>query len=95
MLNVKRILVLALALLLLCACLAESDGFSAPYTYNYDYWEDVRESPDAYEVKRVLYSATLGLENSPIRRPQSLFVKGDTLYVCDTGNNRILVLNDI
>ena len=72
MLNVKRILVLALALLLLCACLAESDGFSAPYTYNYDYWEDVRESPDAYEVKRVLYSATLGLENSPIRRPQSL-----------------------
>jgi hypothetical protein len=37
----------------------------------------------------MIYSTTLGLE-TPMRRPQSLFVQGDLLYVVDTGNNRIL-----
>ncbi|MBQ2955877.1 MAG: hypothetical protein IJE08_05380 [Clostridia bacterium] len=71
--------------------LAGEDGYSTSYTYNYDYWSDLRESPDAYRVEQVIYSADLALE-TPMNKPQSLFVRGNMLYVCDTGNNRILEL---
>ena len=69
--------------------LAGEDGYTTSYTYNYDYWADIRESPDAYRVDRVIYSTDLGL-GTPMSRPQSLFVRGNDLYIADTGNNRIL-----
>ncbi len=74
------------------AAMAIEDGYSSTYTYNYDYWGDVRESPDAYRVDQVLYSQTLGLE-TPMRSPQSLFAQGNDLYVVDSGNNRILEIH--
>ena len=86
---IRLLVVLALALALCPAALAVEDGYSTSYTYNYDYWGDIRESPDAYRVDQVLYSTSLGLE-TPMNKPQSLFVSGDDLYICDTGNNRIL-----
>ena len=103
MFDIKRFLAALLALLMLAGCLAESDAFRSVYTYNYDYWEDIRESPDAYKVKTVLYSTTLelgtnaslGAQNVPMSKPQSLFVKEDKLYVCDTGNNRILEITQL
>ena len=73
-----------------CA-LAADDGFASTYTYNYDYWSDIRESPDAYRVSNVIYSGDLGLEVA-MKRPQSLFAQGNYLYVVDTGNSRILEL---
>ncbi len=85
-------LILCLSAVMLLApvtALAIEDGYTATYTYNYDYWGDVRESPDAYRVDQVIYSRSLGLEK-PMRAPQSLFVQGDYLYVADTGNNRII-----
>ncbi len=69
------------------------DGFSTSYTYTYDYWEDVQESPDAYRVATVIDSMTLGLENLEnirISKAQSLYVRDAFLYICDTNNNRIL-----
>lgn len=68
---------------------AADEAYPQTYTYNYDYWSDVRESPDAYRVQTVIYSNELGLD-VPMRSPQSMFVRGNDLYVCDTGNNRIL-----
>ena len=82
---------IAVTLALPLGCALADDGVSSTYTYNYDYWGEMRESPDAYRVDQVIYSATLGLETS-MRRPQSLYVSGNDLYVCDTGNNRILQL---
>ena len=61
------------------------------YTYNYDYWGDVQYSPDAYEVAMVVTAADLGLEQKMLN-PQGLYVYGDLIYICDTGNNRILEL---
>ena len=61
------------------------------YTYNYDYWGDVQYSPDAYEVATVVTAADLGLEQKMLN-PQGLYVYGDLIYICDTGNNRILEL---
>ena len=69
------------------------DGFSTSYTYIYDYWEDVQESPDAYRVATVIDTMTLGLENLEnirINKAQSLYARGNLLYICDTNNNRIL-----
>ena len=90
-----RLLAAALALMLLLplgSALAVNDGYSATYAYNYDYWGELRESPAPYRVSEVIFSATLGLDKA-MTKPQSLFVQGSDLYVCDTGNNRILQLH--
>ena len=85
-------MLLILSLTLPLGCALADDGVSSTYTYNYDYWGELRESPDAYRVDQVIYSVTLELE-TPMRRPQSLYVRENDLYVCDTGNNRILQLH--
>lgn len=61
------------------------------YTYTYDYWGDVQECPDAYSVSKVYTFGDLGLEKN-LKSPESLFVLGNKIYLCDTGNNRILIL---
>ena len=61
------------------------------YTYNYDWWEDVQYSPDLYEVIGVFTASDLGLADK-FSSPQGLYVCGDTVYICDTGNNRIIEL---
>ena len=68
------------------------DGYSTSYTYGYDYWEDVQESPDAYRVRTVIDSITLGLDDGvkKMNKPQSLYVRNNDLYIVDTSNNRIL-----
>ncbi len=68
--------------------LAVDDAYPSTYTYNYDYWSDIRESPDAYRVADMIFAGELGV--SPMKKPQSLFVQGNDLYVVDSGNNRIL-----
>lgn len=90
----KRLTALCLALTLLVpACaLAATDGYNSVYTYTYDYWDDIKEMPDAYRVEQVIHSAALGLETA-MRKPQSLYVRGRDLYICDSGNNRVLQVN--
>ena len=61
------------------------------YTYNIDYWGDVQDSPDFYTVSSVFTSSDLGLDVK-MKSPEGMFMYGDLLYVCDTGNNRILEL---
>ncbi len=89
---IKRIGALSLAAVVLTGsamttCAAENRS----YTYNYDYWGDVQDSPDAYAVTKVFASVDFGLDTN-MKNPQGLFAKDDTLYICDTGNNRILQL---
>lgn len=95
--TMRRLLAILAALLILlplCVAYAAEDGYSSTYTYNYDYWSELRESPDAYRVDTVIYSTTLGLEKA-MRSPRSLFVRDQDLYIVDTGNNRILQLTRI
>ena len=63
------------------------------YTYNYDYWGDVQSSPDAYTVVGVYTAADLGLELN-FKNPEGLYTHGKDLYICDTGNNRIVELKN-
>lgn len=61
------------------------------YTYGYDWWGDVQYSPDAYKTVAVYTAVELGLDTK-LNAPQGLFVTGNSIYLCDTGNNRILEL---
>ncbi len=60
------------------------------YTYIYDYWAIDRESPDAYEAKSFISGDKLGIGD--FRDPQGMFVRDNRIYICDTGNNRIVIL---
>ena len=62
------------------------------YTYNYDFWGDTQYSPDAYDVAAVFSSSDLGLETR-MNKPGGMYVYNNQIYVCDTGNNRIIVLS--
>lgn len=85
-------------LILASACssaLAVDEGIASTYTYNYDYWSDIRESPDAYKVAYQLYSADFlpRKEDGTVDRfngAESMFVQGEDLYIVDTKNNRII-----
>lgn len=61
------------------------------YTYNYDWWGDVQDSPDFYTVDKVYTSSELGLEQKLVN-PQGLYVRDNMIYICDSGNNRIIEL---
>ncbi len=84
-------IILALILFLPVCAGAVTDGASSVYTYNFDFWGEIMESPDAYRVEEIISSASLELEK-PMNSPQSLYVKDQNLYVVDRGNNRILQL---
>ena len=58
------------------------------YTYNYDFWTEQVASPDAYRVEDYLLGSALGVGN--FRDPQGLFIRDNRIYVCDSGNNRIV-----
>lgn len=73
-------------------CVMADDGSERGYTYNYDYWEDVQYSPDAYTTVGVYTSVELGLDKS-FSSADGMYVNGKNVYVCDTGNNRIVELN--
>lgn len=75
---------------------AKADGSTGDtsYTYNLDYWGDVQDSPDFYTVCKVFTSSELGLDVN-MKSPEGLYSYGDLLYVCDTGNNRIIELKRV
>jgi len=58
------------------------------YTYNYDFWMEQVSSPDAYRVSEYILGTDLGVGH--FRDPQGLFIRGNHIFICDTGNNRII-----
>ena len=65
------------------------EGVEKGYTYTYDYWGEVQYSPDAYSVVGVYTAGQLGIEGG-FKNPDGLFIKDRFVFVCDTGNNRII-----
>lgn len=63
---------------------------NANYTYTYDYWAEERESPDAYTAETFITGLDIGIGN--FKSPQGMYVRGNLIYICDTGNNRIVIL---
>ena len=88
--TLKRMAALALSVMTLAGSnlVVQAD---TGYTYGYDWWGDVQYSPDAYKTVAVYTAVELGLDTK-LNAPQGLFVTGNSIYLCDTGNNRILEL---
>ncbi len=61
------------------------------YTYRYDYWEDVQDSPDVFAVTGSYTSSDLELDVD-MKNPTGLYAHGNNLYIMDTANNRIIEL---
>jgi len=88
---ITRIGAILLSSLILIGTSISSYAVERSYTYNYDFWGDVQDSPDLYSVAKVFTSTELGLEKA-INDPQGIYVNGNTIYLCDTGNNRIIIM---
>ena len=86
--------VLAIATAFLQPVQVEAKSNENSYTYNYDYWGDYMDSADFYNPCKVFTSTELGLDLK-LKNPQGLFADGNTLYLCDSGNNRIIELNRV
>lgn len=64
-----------------------------PYdSYNYNFWSNSIPSPPAYVPVSTIDSRDL--EVGSWRKPQDLFVAEDSLYLLDSGNNRIIRINE-
>lgn len=63
-----------------------------PYeSYVYDFWWQSVPSPVPYVPQRVIQTQLLGA--GAVRSPKDLCVSGDTIYLLDSGNGRILCLS--
>ena len=82
----------ALLMVLTAACVTASAG-SAYQTYVYDVYGDALYSPDAYTAISSVGSDYMGLE-LPIENPGDMVTdEALNVYIADTGNNRIVVLD--
>ena len=79
-----------LCVITLVMCMSAVSVFAEPtnYTYNYDFWFEQVSSPDAYRVSNYILGTSLGVGH--FRDPQGLFIRENRIYICDSGNNRIL-----
>jgi len=79
-----------ISVLLFLVCFFAVSVFAAPsnYTYNYDFWGEQVASPDAYRVSAYILGTALGIGH--FSDPQGLFIRDNRIYICDSGNNRII-----
>ena len=91
----KTIAILLLSLLLIVPALTFAEDSEVPYqTYTYDKWSNPTPTPNAYLPTRSIGGAQLGCGN--FNGAQDLFYSAarHELYVVDSGNARILILNE-
>ncbi|QHW33751.1 hypothetical protein GZH47_25090 [Paenibacillus rhizovicinus] len=61
-------------------------------SYTYSYWGDAVPAPDPYVAARVVYGADLNIGG--LSSPQDMYIsRTGKVYIADTGNNRMIVLN--
>ncbi len=91
----KRLAAFFLCLMLLLpAVLLSAGAEEAPYSsYTYNRYGQSVPSPIGYRVKAVLNAASMGI--TPLNQPQDLAwdASHGELYIADTGNSRVLVLD--
>ena len=71
---------------------AQTDAYVPYDTYVYDYHGDPVVIPHAYIPENILVGGDMGTE--PLAAPSDVVTDGaGTIYIADTGNNWIVVLN--
>lgn len=86
---IQRFTCLLLAMLLFSPA-AKVRAANEYYTYIYDMFGEVRESPDAYRATERVFGVDFGIGD--FSQPQGMYATGDRIYIADTGNNRIVEL---
>lgn len=89
----KRVLLLLNILLILSFSTKAHATSNIPYdSYNYDYWEQVYYTPSAYIPELTITGLDIGVEK--LNNPQDIYVDNSgKIFIADTGNNRIIVIN--
>ena len=83
------VLVLACMLVLTQHVAAQTDN--TPYSYTYDANKNALPGPAPFEAAIQIDTQQLGVGR--LTGAQGLFVRDDRVYICDTGNDRILELS--
>lgn len=81
----------AMAVITVCPTTVANATEVNTYTYNYDYWGAEYESPDAYKPVAYIDGKSLGTTN--FRQPENFFVRENSIFVVDTGANRIVEIS--
>ena len=92
--TMKRFFAATLALLLLLPVLTLTGSAveqNGSYAYVYDSYGEAQKSPSPYECAYRIDVSEYGV--GALRAGAGLFVRNDDLYICDSGNNRILQLH--
>lgn len=90
----KRKLFITVLLTAVLATVSTVPAFAeVPYqSFNYDYWDDIVPSPAPYEPIESIDGSVGGKDGFNLPGDMSVAKNGD-IYVADTGNNRIVVLD--
>lgn len=90
---IKRFFVATLAMLIMIPLLPVTGSAveqNDSYAYVYDSYGEAQKSPSPYECAYRIDVSEFGV--GALRSAAGLFVRNDDLYICDSGNNRILQL---
>lgn len=90
--RLKRYCIALISAALLCSA-PSAVAAKAPYeSYTYNYYEEAVPAPDAFLPDRSISGVDLGIGG--FVSPQDIFVSSEgKIYIADTGNHRIVVLN--
>ncbi len=80
-------------LMVLTAGIVTSSAGSAYQTYVYDVYRDALYSPDAYTADGTIDSKHMGLETPLLNPGDMLTDESGNVYIADTDNNRVVVLD--
>ena len=89
----RKIACVAVVLLLLVTAGLSAAAEQVYNSYTYDYWGNPVEAPESYTPDRFYLATDMG--TTVFKLPQDMFVQQETgrIYVADTGNNRIVILD--
>lgn len=89
----KCLIIIPMILILSFMTVERASATNLPYdTYNFDYWDMIVYTPAAYVPDVNISGLKLGV--GEFLSPQDMCVSEDEqIYVADTGNNRVVVLN--
>lgn len=93
--KVKKMMTILLLLCLVLSSISSASAAEDWYTYTYNYWGEEVASPDAYSVTDVVYGMDFGDEVGAFLNPEGMFIINDSIFVCDTGNHRIVELRKV
>ncbi len=93
--KVKKMMTILLLLCLVLSSISSAAAADDWYTYTYSYWGEEVASPDAYSVTDVVYGMDFGDEVGAFLNPEGMFIINDSIFICDTGNHRIVELRKV